>query len=164
MNVIIGINSIGFHYECILIPFLFAALIAGLAKAKEKPEIGTIALLFIFPALLRRSPVFHIRKFWPTAHRHNMVRAELKKIPETASISTQTALHPHLTHRKDAFLFSGAPKTDYVIVDLSENLERYGTPNLLADVENDGRLQKLFKIFDQDHLLIWKKKSAEILV
>lgn len=157
MNVVLGIHSVGFHYECVIIPFLFCSLAAGLSRRPLGTAPSAHALLLLsFLLFYGRSPVHDLRAFRPNAH-HRMVSEELDKIPRQASVAAQSALHPHLTHRKDAFLLAGPPTADYVAADLSEGISRYGTPNLLQDVAAMDLLP-YDKVVDRDGLLIWKKR------
>ncbi|MBI3558301.1 MAG: DUF2079 domain-containing protein [Deltaproteobacteria bacterium] len=161
MNLLVNQPTIGFHYECILIPFLFYILLAGLATLNSKnklvgvrvPVLMTLSFLLFFG----RSPVDSIRRHWPTAH-DRFVSQELLRIPEAASVATQGVLHPHLAHRKDVFLFSaGVPSTDYIVADLSPGIELYATPNLYADLAKiDSAVYSLE--FDRDGLKIWHRK------
>lgn len=158
MNVVLGIHSVGFHYECVIIPFLFYSLALALSRQRSRAlgsaPAACILLSFLF--FYGRSPVHDLRAFVPGAH-HRMVSEELQKIPREASVATQSALHPHLTHRKDAFLLAGPPTADYVAVDLSEGIDRYGTPNLLQDVAAMDSAS-YDKVVDRDGLIIWKKR------
>ncbi len=157
LNVILGIQSIGYHYECIFIAFLFYAFIETLSK-KPKLNPTTFGLILVgFLLFFGRSPVHYLKEFYPTS-RDRMVESEIKKIPIEASIATTTALHPHLSMRKDAYLFAGAPTTDYVITDTHPSRNLYGTPNLESDIaQMSGMPYDL--IVDRDLFKIWKKKN-----
>lgn len=161
MNVVVNLPMLGFHYECLLIPFLFYVLVSAVARMpaerRRAPHVAALTLMS-FLVFFGRGPVHSLRTNKPT-ERHKFVAAELAKIPQNASITTQSALHPHLDHRKDAFLFSPEPSTtDYVIFDFAPGVDRYGTPDL------EGNLKRLDqsvyeKVFDQDHLVILKRRD-----
>lgn len=156
LNVILGIQSIGFHYECIFIPFLFYSLIETLSKKSLSTSTFGFILIGFF-LFFGRSPIHFIKEFKPTQH-DQFVVSELRKVPQEASISTTTAIHPHLTLRKDAFLFSGEPKTDYVITDTHPNRNLYGTPNLESDISQMSKYPYEL-IVNQDYFKVWKKKN-----
>ena len=164
MNLLVNQPTIGFHYECILIPFLFYILLAGLAALNKRNKLSgvkVVALVFLsFLLFYGRSPVESIRRFWPNAHQR-FVADELRKIPESASVATQSALYPHVSHRKDAFLYSaGVPATDYIIADLSPGIDLYATMNLATDVARIDPLVYSLE-FDHDNLRIWRRKTTD---
>ncbi len=161
MNLLLNQPTIGFHYECVLIPFLFYVLIAGLSRLNEKNQLSgaKVPALVVLSFLLfyGRSPVESIRGYWPTAHQR-WVSTELRKLPPDASVATQSALYPHVGHRKDAFLYStGVAATDYIVADLSPGIDLYATPNLAADVARIDPLRYSLEL-DRDGLRIWRRR------
>ncbi len=155
LNVILGINSIGFHYECIFLPFLFFGLANSLKNISWNSS-KYILLIVSFLLFFGRSPLFHIRQWLPSEH-HKDLTIQLKQIPEHASVSTQTAIHPHLSHRKSALLLNGRPETDYVVIDLDESIDRYGTPNLLNDLAQIKEENYELLTDEDTKILIFKK-------
>ncbi|MBI3544415.1 MAG: DUF2079 domain-containing protein [Deltaproteobacteria bacterium] len=161
MNLLVNLPTIGFHYECVIIPFLFYILVAGLARLQRVKKLSGAAIptLVAISFLLSygRSPVESIRHHAPT-ERDRFVESELEKIPPEASIATQAVLHPHLTHRRDAYLYSPAlPPADYVVFDLDPSRSRYGTPQLdEAAARIDAKTYDL--VLDRESLKIWKRK------
>lgn len=147
MNILVNSGTLGFHYEAVLIPFLFYVLVCGVSRKKE---VNAALLSVTFLLFFGRGPIHSIRTMCPTAH-HSAVAQILSELPQSASITTQSALLPHLTHRRDAQLFSANPiQTDFAIYDFSPGIDRYGTPSLERDLEHlDKTLYSSKTEFDQ---------------
>ncbi len=155
LNLIVGLRF-GFHYECVLIPFLFYALIETFSRI-QKINSSTFGLILLgFFLFFGRSPIYYLQEFIPTEH-DRMVENEIRQVPKSASVATTTALHPHFSLRKDAFLFSGEPTAEYVVADTHPTRNLYGTPNLESDIARMSQLNYDL-VVDQDDFKIWKKK------
>src|SRR5947208_1587168 len=61
---------------------------------------------------------------WPQTSTHTaLARSFLVRIPSTASVSAQSALVPHLSHRTHIYLFPYAATTaDYVLLDVTSDI------------------------------------------
>ncbi len=61
---------------------------------------------------------------WPQTSAHTaLARSFLARIPSTASVSAQSALVPHLSHRTHIYLFPYAATTaDYVLLDVTSDI------------------------------------------
>jgi uncharacterized membrane protein len=61
---------------------------------------------------------------WPQTSTHTaLARSLLARIPSTASVSAQSALVPHLSHRTQIYLFPYAATTaDYVLLDVTSDI------------------------------------------
>lgn len=160
LNVLMNVTSVGFHYECALIPFLMYALAAGVARSsiKESRVKPATAFLLIlgFLVFYGRGPAFGLRRSVPT-DRDRMVARELEKIPALASIETQSALFPHLSHRPSIRMISSTASADYVVLDLSSRISRYGNPDLDARARSVDPIA-YEKLVDRDGLLIWRRR------
>jgi uncharacterized membrane protein len=154
-NLAMGANKIGYHYECIFIPFLFYALIEGVQRSKLGANASFLVLLSFF-LFFGRSPVNDIRGLWPTA-RDRWIAQELRKIPGTASVATQSVIHPHLTHRESITMISSQMSSDYIVADLAPHRSRYANDDLeknLASID----LLKYEKIVDKEGFFIWRRR------
>lgn len=170
MNLILGVK-LGFHYECVLIPFLFYTLICGVHAllagnvsffgrrvAVGRPELimGTTLLFLLF---FGRSPSFTARDFRPD-ERDVFISKILSQIPQDVSVTAQPIIHPHVCARKQAELFRGqAPTTDYAIFDLSPWRDQWGVHNL-EKVAGSMDMTVYQKIVDTDGFLVFKKFAA----
>ena len=61
---------------------------------------------------------------WPQSTAHvALAQAFLRQVPPTASVSAQSSLVPHLSHRADIYLFPYADTTaDYIFLDVTSDL------------------------------------------
>ncbi len=121
--------SIFFQYNAFLIPFIIMAL----PKAVEKLKLSTgkILALILIPTILC-SIYLPISPGTPWNYKLPIVdsSAELKReflslIPPDASILTQNDLFPHVSNRKNAYMYipSEFPdiQIDYILVDVNSN-------------------------------------------
>lgn len=137
MNIFIGPQRIGFHYELVLAPFLFFSL--GLCLQKPGLSWPQTSLLGLFTILIfcvyGRSPILTLRNAIPTA-KHLQLSRTLAKVPASLSVATQSDLHPHVCHRAIAELFNQATPNlpDVVITSFLPGLSNYATPNVGADI------------------------------
>jgi len=133
MNILVSPQSVGFHYECILLPFLFTALAWGFIKRADqwgtKNEFGLLFALLI--ASYGRSPVLALREFYPRAE-HRCLEKALALLPQDATVIAQSALHPHVDHRKVAqSLGPQAPfKEELLVASFIEGLSYYGAEGM----------------------------------
>lgn len=137
MNILIGPQRIGFHYELILLPFLFYALGFCLQKlpAKITPANAVTVFAILLLCVYGRSPVLSFRKFLPSAE-HIKLAQILEQVPDRFSIATQSSLHPHISHRKSAVLFTNAAQNtaDVVIVSSLPGLSNYASSALPTEI------------------------------
>jgi hypothetical protein len=164
MNVVISTRSIGFHYECIVIPFLVYGLITAL-KGREKPAQRNAAAAFAACALLAvfgRSPVLSLRQHWPTVP-HRCLAAELAVLPSGGSIATQSGLFPHLMARKDVFLrgLPAALQEDYLVVTKLPDVSLYATPLLTGWLDTITAQRPDYRLLYEGSLLrLWCRAAV----
>jgi len=165
----------GFHYECVLIPFLFYVLISGVQTLLSggvsffsrrlnpgRPEL-LMTLVLLFMLFFGRSPAFTVREFRPD-ERDAFISKVLEQIPPNVSVTAQMIVHPHVCTRTQADLFRGTPPTtDYVVFDLSPWRSQWGVNNLekVAASLDPAAYQK---VIDTDGFLIFKKFAAPGLI
>jgi len=166
-NVAFVRHGVGFHYECALLPFLFAALAAGLARWSRAAPAGATgltpwrlaAVTLSFLLFFGRSPVDTLREMVPDAH-DRAVSATLAALPRQASVATHAALYPHVTHRTRALLLpAGLRDAEYVAVDRSEELSRYDTPDLAAISDTLDRMHRV-RSAERGEFVVWRRAAA----
>jgi uncharacterized membrane protein len=88
-----------------------------------------LLLLYILGSALRAAYFHGNMPFsqgfqWPQTSSHTaLARSLLTRIPSTASVSAQSALVPHLSHRTHIYLFPYAATTaDYVLLDVTSDI------------------------------------------
>lgn len=89
----------------------------------------TLIVLALIPALViglgdQASRVYQqltVRHIWPTITQHDRLGEQIAaEIPPNASVSAQSTLAPHLSHRMAMYQFpSGAQNADYVFLDVT---------------------------------------------
>jgi uncharacterized membrane protein len=160
LNLFIGVQTIGFHYECIMVPFLFLGLIEGVTKQNPNQEIlnkKLIFLIFTFFIFFGRSPVLLIRNYIPTKHHLNLSQA-LKQIPNNAKVAAMGSIHPHLSNRKDILFLDPNIDVDYVVMSLNKEMDRYASPNLEETIQKYIDSKKYTKLnFNDPEVIILKK-------
>ncbi len=99
------------------------------ASLSRMVQVGTLALVlcFMLVRVYNSSTQYNVYSVMPYAHGFVWPRATphtrlathfIKEIPPSASVSTQTALVPHLSHRKQIYLFPYAINhADYILLD-----------------------------------------------
>jgi uncharacterized membrane protein len=134
-----GFYSVGFQYSAVLIPWLYLAVIQGLAWLERRPTQGTrfraetLALVCLLVGIIVGELVFApVRKHWqhglfsPIPHRADL-EAAMTQIPPQASVATIYSLGTHLAHRRSLLLIEHYPagipqerlqQIEYVLLDL----------------------------------------------
>lgn len=110
----------GFHYDAVLMPILFAALIHGLVLVKAIRFPALVATVLIAACLLI-SRDFHFRDMadpgfgnppaWaPSAY------ALMNQIPDGATVATENELAPRLTSRTTVHALSAAYEVEWILI------------------------------------------------
>jgi len=157
-----GLYSIEWQYTAPIIPFIFAGAIFGIwnirkflkrNKFGERRGIIAASIFILACSLLANryfspSPLskrFDVNRYFDTeeykATEHNLLAYKIMKlIPEDASVSTQAAYVPHLTHRKEIYQFPNIHNAEYVFINTRAWI-RKGLPEVFErflDNENYG--------------------------
>ncbi len=159
MNLIISLRMVGFHYECVTIPFLMYGFITALQARPAGPKrrfagiIAACALLAVFG----RSPVLALRQHWPRGE-HRCLESLLQALPPKASIATQSGLFPHLMARQDIFLrgLATALQEDYLVVSKLPGISTYATPLLMGWLDSLSTQRPDYHLlFEDGRLRVW---------
>ncbi len=129
------------HYTATIVPMIYAAAVVGIGYVLRKGSVFLSSsrfgrLLHWGPLLAAGWMLFFTgiaqidygftplaRNFrWPrlTAH-HVLAQRFFHRIPPEASVTTQSMLAPHLTHRQQITLFPYDTSGTYFLVDISRN-------------------------------------------
>jgi uncharacterized membrane protein len=168
-------TAIAYQHNAELIPFLFIATIFGarnftkvfrlLKLNNVKISVGVFVLLTTVTATVAYGPFTMVYDLDDFSQSEHVMKGKniISEIPEDSSVSADPLLLPHLTHRKEAYMFpnpfttfmygrefwvleegteEGQTKVDYVVMDLSRvspsySLERY-TVFVSDFVDNDN--------------------------
>ncbi len=167
-----------FHYDSLIIPFLFIAAVYGLhnlmlflSKKKElKKNIKTILAIILVALLLKSVLAFYVsspigpnaslkNKFIVTEH-HRIGNEILEDIPEDASILTTTSIMPHVAHRKDAFIFNRGAEGQYVLFDITKPFP-YSDEQLKQKIISYVRQDDYGVVLVRDGYVMFRKGVAD---
>ena len=114
------------------------------------------------------NPVPYSRGFiWPHVTTHNRLASHfIKEIPATASVITQTELGPHLSERREIYLFPYAVgHADYIFLDASGFFYPFKNYNAFASEAQSIIQGGTYGVIDMDDgYLLLKKGSPPQLV
>ena len=113
-------------YPAIILPLLYWAAAVGLSRLKGRWRTAAAAVLTV-SAVLGYTLLSDVRpgrwsdtgRFTVDAY-HRRVEAALRRIPQDAVVAAQDPLVPHLSHRKEIYLFPWYPEEktpDYVVLE-----------------------------------------------
>lgn len=155
-NLLFTPTIVGFHYELILVPFLFSALISS--PQMKKRNAGLVFILLCL-CVYGRSPILALRESLPTRE-HLKLQSTLERIPDDLSVATQSDLMPHLHHRREIHMFRSAARCreDVIVLSFLPNLTNYGSEEAPAEATKiDGQIYT--KIYEGKTATIWCKKD-----
>lgn len=125
LNVLVTPQTIGFHYECVLVPFLFLFLFESL-KLQKNLQSAIYIFLVLELCVGGRSPVLYLTEH-KISNQLECLNKMLVKIPPSLSLTAQSALQPHVDHREQAYSLSNViPNSELVLFSPIENLSFYG--------------------------------------
>ena len=97
---------------------------------------------------------------WPAASAHTaLAKTFIQKIPATASVSAQSSLVPHISHRRDVYLFPYQDThVDYVFLDVTSDIYPFYSSNDYIREAKKLLLNGAYGIIDaNDGYLLLKK-------
>lgn len=163
LNLLVMDQTVGFHYECVLMPFLFAGLVHGFARRSRQYGAANAAALLgtLMLCVYGRSPILTLREWWPTKDHKCMSRA-LEYIPGDASIMAQGGLYPHLDHRDvtQTVSYVSLAKEDFVLLSRLKNVSEYPIMDRQAQIDAMFKLPAYKLIVDGPLLSIWCRREA----
>ena len=115
-----GVQVWPVHYQAELTAFIFIGAVFGaqrmLMTRSPKTLVAAVAAgTFLF---FGQSDIYRLREAWPTADTRRIHQA-LSQVPSDAAVAAQAALAPHLTQRRELYIFPEVSWADWVIVDSS---------------------------------------------
>ncbi|MBC7252247.1 MAG: DUF2079 domain-containing protein, partial [Anaerolineae bacterium] len=129
-------STIHAHYMAPVLPFLFAAAtdtIGWLGRHWRRQPIASSLASFVlintFLVTIFFSPYppgkrFHWADYYqPSIHEENLQRI-IALVPDEALVCAQSDIFPHLSQRRDIYLFPFVADAEYVIVDLDATAEK----------------------------------------
>ena len=159
-NLLFTPGSVGLHYELILVPFLFAGLIFGMAPRESERARQIQYVLLLALCVFGRSPVLTLRESMPNAD-HIQLERYLRQIPSNASVITQTDLMPHLHRRKEIAVYSpiASLDADFVIFSFLKGMSFYAT-NGVAEAKQRLPQMGYTEFFSNPVMTIWCRSGV----
>jgi uncharacterized membrane protein len=133
------------HYGAFIAPFIFLGFIHGLTKLKgiNNMKISVVKLsafaflitLIVFATMLP-TVYSQYQVFNPNDEHNSIIKSFISRIPQNASVLTQSNIFPHISNRPNAYTI--APPTwsyEYMLVDkeILANLSRQNIEYVLLD-------------------------------
>lgn len=137
------------HYGAFIVPFIFLGFVHGLMRLREMRFIKIPLLKLPMFALLTTATVFAImlpttysqyQVFNPNDEHNSIVRSFISRIPQNASVLTQSNIFPYVSNRPNAYTI--APPTwsyKYLHIDkeILANLSKLGIKYVLLDFASE---------------------------
>lgn len=160
--------SIYFQYTAPLTPFVFVSAICGLQNLLAKTDAQSLLKLNItknhivqvISGMLLVITCFSFSEklpIYPLTERTQLTNEFIRLIPSSVPVSAQELYVPHLSHRKDIYLFPDIEDAEYIFLDMTS---RYRGP-----ISEIGYFEKIATLFDrkygvlacENNLVIFKK-------
>ncbi len=159
-------KGLGLYYSSPILPFLFIALVYGLANLRRRYFADNRKALFILCCSiliinLANSSLWQLLRPSRIAVTGHHVRGHeiIKTIPPESSVSAQAVLLPHIERRKEIFVFpEKALEADFVFLDAKSNQwspSHHDYQNSLDQLKT-GKQHEL--LIDEDGFLFFRKK------
>lgn len=174
-------HSIKYHYTSGLVPGLILASIYGIfylgklldkiaVLKKYKKLLILVVLLGAGAVILRTnyhfSPLPTTESCWcavyKVADEDKQFEEILAKIPVSASITSSTEIHAHVTHRENAFMFPYATSSAEFIALIDQNriIDNYGPKPYELDLLKKLDSEKIYKLQNYvGHFYLYKKSN-----
>ena len=132
-------------------------------------QTGVIALLSVYVlfSVLRADYARGVLPFtqgfqWPATSAHTaLAKTIIKKIPVSASVSAQSSLVPHISHRKSVYLFPYQDTTvDYVFLDVTSDIYPFYSSNDYISAAKGLILNGAYGVIEADDGYLLLKKGA----
>ena len=129
-----GMQTISSHYPAHTLPFIFISAIYGagwlldkisrnnVVRYKKTSLCISLLIMILSLSFYGKSDGHKISKFIQSALELNSagVRAEIRRIPQSASVAALHCLVPHLSHRKFVYIWrnlkTGKFNTEYIVI------------------------------------------------
>lgn len=161
-------SNSGSRYPSLLIPFIFGSAIIGLSRLLKNygPEKGQelyrkimmypIILTLLFTLFINPSP-FRVGWEVPVITRHQrIILSMLRKIPRSASLSTQVNIYQHASYRLECYAWYHEG-TEYLLLDPGNIWYNHFEPGWDQVIEKLLDEKKYVLIGEQDGVYLYKK-------
>lgn len=163
--------GLGFHYYVTMAPILTLGMIYSLKRLSSLvrhpgwlifTSLGGMLLVSLYLSFKLSSPLQ--RTFLTREAGNPYARLELESvlahIPEGASVSAQSGLAPHLSHRKEIFQYPDQKNyVEYIVVTLERTTYPLLFPEMVAEIEDLKKDAQLELIVQQGNTYLFKRIS-----
>lgn len=153
------------HYAAFVAPFIFLGLVRGIMRLRGKPRlnisvskltklallINVILLIVLIPLAFSKFEVFKTNE-----EHNNVIRNFISRIPQNASVLTQSNIFPHLSNRPDAYTIPPPTWGDEytrVGIEILRNLSKNGVKYVLLDFRSEPSYVSAAKLIHIDFIL-----------
>jgi len=137
------------HYAAFLAPFIFLGFLHGLTRLQRKPRLKTsilkltkLALLVTVTSLVILLPLIYsqYQVFNVDEEKNNVIRSFISRIPQNASVLTQSNIFPHVSSRPDAYTIAPpiwSPEYERIDKEILQNLSKLDVRYVLLDFSSE---------------------------
>lgn len=138
------------HYTAFVVPFIFLGLLHALRRLQGKPRFRIsilkltklillacmISLIVLLPLIYSQYQVFNV-----AGEHDNIIRSFILRIPQNASVLTQSNIFPHVSDRPDAYTIAPpiwSPEYERIDKEILQNLSKLNVKYVLLDFSSES--------------------------
>lgn len=137
------------HYAAFVAPFIFLGFLHGLMRLQRKPrlkisvlKLAKLALLVTVTSLVILLPLIYsqYQVFNVDEENNNVIRSFISRIPQNASVLTQSNIFPHVSSRPDAYTIAPpiwSPEYERIDKEILQNLSKLDVRYVLLDFSSE---------------------------
>jgi uncharacterized membrane protein len=137
------------HYAAFVAPFIFLGFLHGLMRLQRKPrlkisvlKLAKLALLVTVTSLVILLPLIYsqYQVFSVDEENNNVIRSFISRIPQNASVLTQSNIFPHVSSRPDAYTIAPpiwSPEYERIDKEILQNLSKLDVRYVLLDFSSE---------------------------
>lgn len=137
------------HYAAFVAPFIFLGFLHGLMRLQRKPrlkisvlKLAKLALLVTVTSLVILLPLIYsqYQVFNVDEENNDVIRSFISRIPQNASVLTQSNIFPHVSSRPDAYTIAPpiwSPEYERIDKEILQNLSKLDVRYVLLDFSSE---------------------------
>ncbi len=153
------------HYAAFVAPFIFLSFLHGLIRLQRRPRLKIpvfklvkLALLVTVASLVILLPLVYsqYQVFNADGEKNNVIRDFISRIPQNASILTQSNIFPHVSSRPDAYTIAPpiwSPEYERVDKEILQNLGRLDVRYVLLDFSSEPAFSSAANLIYTDFIV-----------
>ena len=157
--------SIESHYGAFVAPFIFLGFLHGLVRLQRKSRLKTslwklakltllvtvTLLVILLPLIYSQYQVFNVDE-----EKNNVVRSFISRIPQNASILTQSNIFPHVSNRPCAYTIAPPiwnPEYGRIDKQILQNLSKLDIKYVLLDFSSEPAFSSTASLIYTDFII-----------